>query len=327
MNNIKWIFKGIIIALASGVFAWFFNDGLNWILQSFGLATFPTNPLTKVLSFFSIFLFMTGADLMVNIRAETNNYKKEISDSISTSLITNAGMAIDNSLLRVIWPGLDVNPKSLLRIIAITRSLIYPLTKISGRLLDAYSVVIERDIHAYAENIQKLGSDGFSVDIADHIETSKRLARDANSYVQIQRKTFLVPDEWTSEWRFFVDWMSQHSIPSKYIVLIDEETLIKNKAKLESMNKFLTQRRWSFLYCNLDHVKDSLGGKLPTEDNVEVFDNEILKIQGLPKGVYQGGIKLNMRFLELAKNDDFRRFLQTISNFSQEYSLSLYKTK
>lgn len=86
------------------------------------------------------------------------------------------------------------------------------------------------------------------------------------------------------------------------------------------MNSYLSQRGFTFKCCVLEDVQDSLGGTLPTQENVEVFDNKIIKLQSPPAGVYKGGIALKMTLFDISQRDDISRFVNYVTNFAEKFS-------
>jgi hypothetical protein len=185
-------------------------------------------------------------------------------------------------------------------------------------LLPAYSVILERSASQVADRLRELAGKGVEVDLFDHLETTRRLIGRSQSYIQIQRKAFLVPDEWTVEWMRLVDEIARGGTKCQYIVLMTKPAMQSELVKLRSMCAYLTKRKFIFALCDEYAVLDALGGKMPTKGNVEVFDDTVVKLQSVPDGQYQGGITLNMVLNDLREREDLRRFVAAVTRLAQK---------
>jgi hypothetical protein len=105
----------------------------------------------------------------------------------------------------------------------------------------------------------------------------------------------------------------------EYVVLMPRQEIDAQFAKLDSMERFLTKASWSFKVCDLEDVLDSLGGVLPTDWNLDVFEEKVVKLQELPAGRYQGGVTLRMRLFELHQQPDLRRFVGSVAALAKPY--------
>ena len=93
------------------------------------------------------------------------------------------------------------------------------------------------------------------------------------------------------------------------------------------MGKYLSAHHWEFLYCDLQDVLDSFGGVLPTNWNLEVFDNLLVKVQETPAGYYQGGIKLKVALHGLDERPELLRMNAAVSRHAKRYSPGLFRTQ
>lgn len=295
-------------------------DGINSISQLFGQDIYPVTPLIRLFTFMFAFLFMIGIEMIIWIRVEIETFKKEIPCLLTDKLMVSTKEAVENSLIQLILKSLKDKPDNINTINKILEEFTEPISKLSSDILDAYSIIIESFVNRFNEDIKNLGQDGCHVNLREHLETTKWLTAKSRNYLQIQRKAFLVPDEWTNQWCQFLNLLQKRKIYCEYIVLMDRQSLINEKNKLESMNIYLSQRGFIFKVCVLEDVQDSLGGTLPTEENIEVFDKKIVKLQAIPSGGYKGGVTIKMTLFEISKRDKIRRFVDCVSHFSENFS-------
>jgi len=78
------------------------------------------------------------------------------------------------------------------------------------------------------------------------------------------------------------------------------------------MRTYLEERGWTLRTCDSHDVQESLGGVLPTEANVDVFDRRVAKLQQPPHGGYRGGIKLRLTIVDLDSSQELRRFVDRV---------------
>jgi hypothetical protein len=194
------------------------------------------------------------------------------------------------------------------------------LSPARGYVREAYLVFVERALATVSRDLLRLSGAGLEVDIADHIEITRRLAAGSGNFTQIQRRAFLVPDEWTQDWMRLVSTLPSTGTRCAYVVLMDRAEAASQMDKLDSMDRFLTKAGWSFEYCDLRDVLDSLGGVLPTEWNLDVFEGKVAKLQESPAGRYQGGVRLRMTMFDLQQEPDLRRFVDSVGTFARPHS-------
>jgi hypothetical protein len=265
-----------------------------------------------MLSAMVIFVFTASLQLLLFVRTEIQNLKAEIPVVIDRVLTEKTGPALDYSLLRILLNSLDNDSRSLPQIQALLRALSVALSNSHPDLRGAHSLVLERAVVAASLQAEKLGTDGLEADILDHLEVTRRLSEDAKAYVQIQRRAFRVPGEWTQEWMRLARQLSDKNIPCTYILLMQRSDLTRERDRVESMSRFLSRLGWHFDFCDLGDVLDAFGGKLPTECNIEIIDNRIVKLHEIPTGRYQGGVQLKMFLFPLDRRTPLGRYVTYI---------------
>jgi hypothetical protein len=320
MKSSSWIISSIFVFVISTFVSWFIPEGLNLMSQSLKQGTYEITPFVRYTSFLVGFLFTVGIEMLIWLRREVREAKKEILKSVTGVISADVQREVSSSILTLIIRSLRSNPESAFLIQKSVNDFAEPFSRISPNLLHANSVVIEGCIKRFNDDIRNLNSDGCVVSLREHLETTKLLLSTSRSYLQIQRKAFLVPDEWTSQWCQLLDWQKDSECKKEYVVLMDKDSLEKERVKIESMKNYLQQRGFTFKCCDLKDVLDSLGGSLPTNDNLEIFDEEIVKLQDLPTGDYRGGIKLRMTLFNVSERDNIRRLIYYVKNFSKPFA-------
>jgi hypothetical protein len=323
-TSTKWILISIVLFILSTAIGWLIPDGLNWISQLLHRPTITISPTDRLFSFMLAFAFMTSIELIIWVRTEFHEMKSELPQLVRTTLERCTTSALDESLFQIFWKELKENPEvnsEIRKLLNLFMESIIPM--ISDPFFVAYSVIIEKLVRKTSSEIQTLRGGIYTVDVADHLEITRRLSQHCTRYIQIQRKAYLVPDDWTNEWMRFIDFLSTQPISCEYVVLMDKQSLKQNKEKLDSMNLFLTKRKVAFKCCDLTHVLDSLGGSLPMESIVESFDDKYVKTQDFKGDKYQGGIKVRVTLINLAQRSDVLQFINCVQKFAQKYDSSL----
>ncbi|MBE9116535.1 hypothetical protein IQ249_11555 [Lusitaniella coriacea LEGE 07157] len=318
MSNFQWLLASIFLFVLSAIVSWFMPNGVNLISQLFGQEVYPITPLIRLFSFMFSFLFLIGIEVIIWVRVEIGNFKKEIPFLLTNKIILSTREVVDNAILKLFVNSLKDRPQNIKAIHKILEEFANPLIELPSEVLDSYLIVIEGFARRFNEYIKNLGQDGCHVNLREHLETTKWLAAKSQTYLQIQRKAFKAPDEWTNQWCQLLDWLQKRRISCEYIVLMDRESLENEKEKIQSMNMYLSQRGFIFKYCILEDVEDSLGGTLPTEENIEVFNNKIVKLQAIPIGGYKGGITIKMTLFDINTRDKIRRLVNYVTDFAEK---------
>jgi hypothetical protein len=324
VKSARWIATEVTLAVISTTIGWFLPDGLNALARLAGQSTLTLNPIERLLSAMVIFLFTVTLQLLLFVRSEIQDLRKDIPNVIEGALAEKAGSALDYSLLRVLLNGLDTKPESLLHVRTLLRSVSTALSNAHPDTRQAHTLMLERAITAAALEVNKLGTSGLEADLMNHLEVTRRLTEDARTYVQIQRRVFMVPDEWTQEWLRIVRTLSEQKTSCTYIVVIDRSELIKERKRTESMNRFLSRQGWQFKFCDLRDVLDTFGGQLPTDWNVELIDDKVIKLHEIPSGRYQGGTMLKMLLFSFDPRSDLGRYITYVCKSAEKVSAATF---
>jgi hypothetical protein len=266
-----------------------------------------------------VFLFVTTLQLIIAVRDGARNLQQE--------LPSNVEKVLDSSVLQLFLNNVAKHPQGVMSMERIMKAALSPLTYGNLGLFDARAVVVERALVNATQDVRLLSGAGLEVDIFDNNEITMRLAADCHSYRQIQRKAYQVPGEWTQTWMRFVAELGAKAISCQYIVLMERDTFVNERKRLDSMDKYLTKHHWDFYYCDLQDVLDSFGGVLPTEGNLEVFDLRILKLQETPSGSYHGGVRLIVSLQGLDEREELRRLNADVTKHAKRYSPALFGSR
>jgi hypothetical protein len=326
MKNSAWIIKSALVFIISTFVSWFIPDGLNLLSQVLGQGTDEITFFVRYSSSIVGFLFGITIETLAWLKQEAKTNKEEIVESVTSTISISVQKEVNSSILTLILRSLDNNSESASLIQKSVKDFAEPFARVPPDLLYANSIVIEGYIKRFNEDIKSLNSDGCDVSIREHLETNKLLLSTSKSYLQIQRKAFKAPEEWTEQWCQLINSLKDSECKREYIVLMDKISLDKEKNKIESMRKYLQDRGFIFKYCDLKDVLDSLGGNLPTDDNLEVFDEKIVKLHGLPTGVYSGGITLKMTLFDISERDNIRRLIDYVNKLSKPFKLTSTKS-
>lgn len=273
--------------------------------------------LMKALVYVISFQFTLAMSLALNWELERGQISKSIADTTQAVIISRIEEAIDGGLIKLFVKGqTGTDVAALFRNLA--EMMASRLRETGPEMLQASAVFLQDQIATALSNYDELLGEGLSVDIAQHLQTTRHLCTRYPSYLQIQRRAFQAPEEWTAGWLHFLDEISKSGIKKKYIVLASAAELNSQTEKLESMRSYLTNHGFEFAICNTADIIDSTGGAMLTDGVIEIFGDRIIKIGDLPEGRYQGGIKLRMLLLDGEKRRDVLNLVGLVQLLSKE---------
>jgi hypothetical protein len=261
------------------------------------------------------FLFSLQFTLILGVSFQWFMERHEIVQKFSTTvrdlIEANLSQALEKSTLSFFIR--EKNGSEVSRVFSrVAQNILERLRERSPTILDAASILFESQVSLSLKHLDDLLSAGTPVDILDHLKTTRYLCTKYTSYLQIQRRAFFAPDEWTKEWCGFVDGLAKSPISKKYVVVLPANEIETDAAKLRSMEKYLSSRGFQFGVCDLKEIADSIAGTIPTEAVVEVFGGDLFKLAELPHGKYQGGIHLRVCMFEGHRRPDILSFARSV---------------
>lgn len=316
-DEFRWIVVVSIAFLLSLASGWFLPDGLNKLAKSLGQPTVPATALTRFFCFALLFVITAATELLLWTRQQTSETLRNVTETVERQLQASAAVATEGAVLRTVLPALDATPEEASCSAALVKTFGSVLASIPRGLLIGYSVLIENGLANVDDDIHAVGAGGLRVNIRQHVEITRRLAHQASSFTQINRKAFDVPRQWTQEWLDLVDELGARTLSTEYIVLMPAAQLQAKRQEIARMRAYLEARSWTLRCCEVERIEDALGGALPTQANLDVYDGDIAKLQTPPSGEYRGGIELSMQLVELRRQPAIRSFVTAVQQFGQ----------
>jgi hypothetical protein len=314
----RWVLAPVAIALVTSVGGWFFIDGLNQIAELVGTSKVPSSG--DIRAFSAIAMFMAGLALEVVLwsRATIRQALATGTENTERGLRDGVAKAVESAVLQSLWP-VKAGPEHGALVTRLLSTFVDDIARIPSMLLPGYSVLIEAHLAETSAAIRVFESHGSKVSVSAHLEMTRRLSVSATSFLQINRRAFKAPGEWTKQWCAFVEEMGQRrDVKTEYIVLMPAAELNAHVREIKSMDRYLRGASWSLSVCDDEDVKDALGGSLSTMSNVDVYDTRVAKLQSPPgDGGYVGGIDLELRFVELIRDPDLARFIDATRQFAR----------
>lgn len=314
----RWLTRALVAFLASLVLGWFLPNGLNQLAHLTGQKEVPTTPLVHFFSFAMAFFLTLGIELLLWTRRQTSATIQGVGEAVESGLAAGVSGAIRQAVVQSILPHRDGTAAQASRNAQLLSAYADVLSTIPPPMLDGYSVLVEGGLGRMESDLRAVAGVGLEVDIQRHVEITRRLTSDARSFLQINRKTFKVPDEWTQEWLDLVDELgARASLSKQYIVLMGEADLDDRRHEIAEMAAYLEERGWQMSACSLEKVRDGLGSSVPTPANLDIYDGRFAKLQSPPQGRYRGGIRLEMTLVELERRPELRRFVNAVVQYAQ----------
>lgn len=309
MEALRWIVTVVVsVAISFG-----FSRVVRLIVGTyFNTLVAPYDLLLEVLTFFSALLCSLGIGIALQGRRERSQLLSQSIEEFKEQVTQSIETVIDNSLVTKLHGDLQSGIRTS-RVFDDFNQLVLHLNTRSTGLIAAAGVFLEREFASLSGRLNELFSDGTLIDIADHVRMTRRLCANAETYLQIQRRAFRVPDEWTNEWCEFLEYLGHNKkIRKKYVVVLNQNEMTSSIERLNSMDRYLSQERVEFYVCDLERVRDALGGVLPTNRVIELFDKSVIKAADLPTGRYRGGNMLGMSVYDAAKRPDLMKYIEAV---------------
>jgi hypothetical protein len=312
----RWFFGFVASFLVSLVLGLVLPKGLNALARPLNEARIPDAPVVHFFAFALVFVTTAGFDTMLWFRQRVVEDRELLLETLIDGLEVSSARAVDQAIRQGLLPGVRQTPRQGVQVNRLLGSVGSLVSSVPADLLPGIALVIEDGLARVADDVAVVAAGGLSVTINQHIAIARALAEGATSFVQVNRRAFVVPEQWTSEWLSFVDDLGQRAIRREYIVLMPAEQLRQSRAEISSMAEYLRERAWRLKLCELEPLADSLGGTIPTTANLDIYDDRIVKLQTPPSGEYRGGIRLRMEIVELATRPELLRFANAVKQFS-----------
>jgi hypothetical protein len=311
-----WLLVFSATFIASVAVGWFLPDGLNQLARLLDQPEVPTSALTRFFSFLLVFVISAGFESLVWVRRQTMVTAERVTEAVERGVVLGVVAAAESAVLRSAVPYAAGTPGDASIVGHLLKTFGTLLAAIPPGLLAGYSVMLENGLATLRNDVDAVASPGLKISIREHLEITRRLAREAKTFTQINRRAYLAPQQWTQEWLHLVDELGARDLATEYIVLMSAKDLAARTVEIESMREYLTEHRWMFKCCEIEQVRDALGGRIPTEANVDVYDSRVAKLQTPPEGRYRGGIELDMTLADLDHRPDLLSFVMAVRQFA-----------
>jgi hypothetical protein len=312
----KWIVAFLATFIVATIGGWFLPDGLNDITRAFGQPTVAVTPLTRFFSLALLFAILAALDLLLWLRNTSRKAMRDVDATVRASLAQHTAELTESALLRSIVPYGAQTPDDAAESARLIKAFGVLLSSIPPQLLAGHSVLVRAGLARIGAELHAVARTGINVDIEQHLQITRRFVQANGSFTQINRKAYLVPDEWTQEWLHLVDEFGKRSPPPEYIVLMRDGELRDAADKIRSTATYLHDRGWSFRCCDLGQVEDSLGDAAP-DYNVDVYGEIAAKLHPSPPGRYRGSVTFDLKLIDLAGETDLVRFIAAVRRFAR----------
>ncbi len=312
----RWLVIFIATAVVSLAAGWLLPDGLNELAKTLHQPKVPEDPLTKFLSALTVFLIAMSIDVLTWLRGQS----LETTETIARAVEAGSARAAEQAVIRAVVPGAASTHDDVAAQATLIAEFATTLARVPPGLLRGYAVLMETALAQIADDLRAVSSPGKGIkaDVQQHLEITRRLTRNGHSFVQVNRRAFRVPDEWTQEWIDLVDELGHRDgMTKEYIVLMPAAELEVAAVEIDGMRTYLRRRDWLLRCCEVERVRDALRGAIPTEANIDVYDGRFAKLQSPPPGGrYRGGIELDLGLVDLKSYAELNRFVTTIQRFA-----------
>jgi hypothetical protein len=287
MKDVGGWFLKICVAFIISIL---FTKSVRFFISQVGFSLAgDTSAQLEISAFFSSLLCSLGVSIAMQgrkdrrdlINESTKQTKQTVSDTINESLSLALFGKLHPSLLGS-------------QIIQSFRSLMLKANSGAEETGAIVAAFLEHKLLENSRQIDELFAGGVDLPVSDHVAMTEKLASQFGDYVQIQRKAFLVPNEWTSEWLSLVERLSATKTRSQYILVASSEMIESERAKIISMAKYLAKMKINFKVCELSKLTDACGADHGEGFTVEIFGSKVVKLVSTPEGKYRGGVKLKL---------------------------------
>lgn len=322
LSNRQWIGIVVFTFLATFVAGLFLPDGANKVAGWFGKDQVPDSPLVRFLSFLVLLLVTVGIELVLWLRSQTRETLQDVSTIVERGIAVHGRDIAESAALRSLLPHQAATTEAAAEAGRLVKVFGDLLADMPPDLVAGYSIVLHDLLADVAAELETVGSSGFEVDVGRHLDIARALAAGASSFTQINRRAYDVSREWTEVWRGLVVEFGARRWPAarpEYIVLMAADELASNEAKIRGMHAYFEDAGWSMRCCELEAVKDTFAGRLPTDaDAIDIYSDVAAKLLWLPAGTgFSGAIQVRIQLARLVVQTRLREFVREVQRSAQ----------
>lgn len=306
----------LLTSLGAGTVAWFIPDGIAFAIQVTGSHSLQQDTLVHLFSscFGVLFVYMAG--LILWLKAELLDSQRRLYLDIKESVESTINRHVDPSIAVALTRAFSGNENIANTFHSEFSSFFMRLVMANDITRRALKPVIRSLVGSLHESVENILGRRLAIGVADHLEITKTIAIGASNYIQIQQRTFNPKKDWSAEWIMFLDKLAKCDMSRIYIVMIDEATLSKEKGNLVEMKKVLEERGFQLRVCDKQSILDGSQGQLSTDAVIEVFDEELIKLQFIALTGYVGGTTIEVSLIDRTVRPDIWNLLLRIREHS-----------
>jgi hypothetical protein len=314
-NTWKWIGLFAATFVVGLVGGWLLPDGMNDVAGWFNQPKVTVTPLVRFFSQLLLFTILIALDLMLWLRSQSAKTLGDVQPTVKDALALHSTEMAERAVLRALLPQTAASEEEAAESARLLKQFSAVLASVPAHLMVGYGVLIHKGIVKMSADLANVATKGLEVDVEQHLQITRRFVGSDRPFVQIQRRAYNVDQDWTQEWLNLVDVLGKRSPRPEYIILMPADDLSANRDKIDGMGAHLSAREWSFKCCELERVRDSIGGRLP-EDNLDVYGDVAVKLHP-PAASYRSRPTFELKLVDLSRDADLRRFIDAVRNYAR----------
>jgi hypothetical protein len=223
------------------------------------------------------------------------------------------------AMAQVIAAGSNVRSEAVRSLLLNLSSLLQPVATLPEPLRSGVATWMKAPMDDYRTALRGLLTRGVSASLSEHVAVTRAiLDAGVSKYVQINQFAYDVEHEWSRDWKEFLLHIKEDKKTIEYIVFASRDYLESNAGKLRGMNDYIKKCKGTLLICDKTFVSDSVGN-VTVDDNLELFDDSVVKTQSSSPSGYRGGITLTMSLAEASDRPDLIRLITMIQESATPY--------
>ncbi len=328
VDELRWAFTKLIIAILGAILGFFLPEGLKWLsISIYKPDLFEPEKWNPVLTTTIGLGFSLLVDASISSRKIARLTNEHIEQSIRVfledQLPPSINKSIQQSLILQLIPSPNIDIHSA-RCKAETVELIMRhLERCPSHLIEANRIILKEHLDNWSDTIHKFQSGRVvSLNAGISTEISKAYGKIHESYMLIERKPLNPYTDWTPE---FLDWLQCLEIPKQYILFCPRSKLFslceeggesQNQTgldKLLSLTKLLSPYDVKVRFCEEEKVRPE--NKPLPEYFFEVFGRKVALSYKVPDGFGASGDLNDYKIDLLESNNHYTKIINSIDRF------------
>lgn len=326
MRSLKWIlfiFANGLISTAGGLFLPNFINFLrnlpilNWLPMP--KEDIPNDIFSVILWSIVIFLSILFIELVIYSQSSIERSKKSISKSVEDTITEIMPFIMKNSIFSVLQYNISRNQFLANSINSFLNNYFERLEKIQPNLRPILAQVLSLKLNDFIDEFSEISTSGLNLSISEQINIYDWLCKESKKFIIIETAIRHPINAWTNEFYSFLNGLVQnYELEKRFILFVPIEIFNSKKDLIIQTKKVINQYNFSLFHCDPNIIKDSTGYKKINFDVAEIFDNDLVALYSLQTGVYRGGNKNNIRFIDLSISKNNQKIFDQIIKHSKE---------